>query len=68
MTLKQQGKDILVKKELEGLDVSIATDDYKIAKLCLEDRNEEVYKALNTNYPNVYSAELVRDWPIFINF
>lgn len=66
--LKQQGKDILVKKELEGLDVSIATDDYKIAKLCLEDRNEEVYKALNTNYPNVYSAELVRDWPIFINF
>ena len=66
--LKQQGKDILVKKELEGLDVSIATDDYKIAKLCLEDRNEEVYKALNTNYPKVYSAELVRDWPIFINF
>lgn len=66
--MKQQGKDESVKKEIEVLDVSIATEDYKIAKLCLEGKNAEVYKALNKNYPNPYPAELVRDWPLFINF
>ena len=45
--LKQQGKTEAVKKELNDLDVSIATDDYKIAKLCLEDKNEEVYEELS---------------------
>lgn len=66
--MKQQGKDALVKKEIEALDVSIATEDYKIAKLCLEGRDAEVYEALNKNYPEPYSAETVRDWPLFINF
>ena len=66
--MKQQGKDALVKKEIEALDVSIATEDYRIAKLCLEGKDEEVYEALNKNYPEPYSAEIVRDWPIFINF
>ena len=41
--IKQQGKKELVDKELDSLDVSIATEDYKIAKLCLQDKNEEVY-------------------------
>ena len=66
--LKQQGKTEAVKKELNDLDVSIATDDYKIAKLCLEDKNEEVYKEIGKNYPEPFTADLIRDWPIFINF
>ena len=66
--MKQQGKDALVKKEIEALDVSIATEDYKIAKMCLEGKDAEVYEALSKNYPEPYSAETVRDWPLFINF
>lgn len=66
--MKQQGKDALVKKEIQALDVSIATEDYKIAKLCLEGRDAEVYEALNKDYPKPYHAEIVRDWPLFINF
>lgn len=67
-SLKQQGKMDKVKKEINELDVSIATDEFKIAKMCLEDRNEEVYAELSKNYPDPFSAELIRDWPIFINF
>ena len=37
-------------------------------KLCLQDKNEEVYNALNEHYSELYSAELIRDWPIFIEF
>ena len=66
--LKQQEKTELVKKELSELDVSIATDDYKIAKLCLEDKNEEVYEAISKNYPEPFTANYIRDWPLFINF
>lgn len=66
--LKQQGKTETVKKELNELDVSIATDDYKIAKLCLEDKNKEVYEAISKNYPEPFTADLIRDWPLFINF
>lgn len=66
--LKQQEKFELVRKELDALDVSIATEDFKIAKLCLEDKNEEVYNELSAHYPECYSADLIRDWPIFINF
>lgn len=66
--LKQQGKTEAVKKELNDLDVSIATDDYKIAKLCLEDKNGEVYEEISKNYPEPFTADLIRDWPMFINF
>lgn len=66
--LKQQGKTENVKKELNELDVSIATDAYKIAKLCLEDKNKEVYEAISKNYPEPFTADLIRDWPLFINF
>lgn len=66
--VKQQGKVELVKKELSELDVSIATDDYKIAKLCLEDKNKEVYEEISKKYPEPFKAELIRDWPLFINF
>lgn len=68
VALKQQGREKNVAKELKDLDVSIATDEFTIAKMCLEDRHEEVYNALNKNYPNPYPAEFVRDWPIFIDF
>lgn len=66
--LKQQGKIDVVKRELNELDVSIATDDYKIAKLCLEDKNKEVYEAISKNYPDPFTADLIRDWPLFIDF
>lgn len=66
--VKQQGKTETVKKELNKLDVSIATDDYKIAKFCLEDKNEEVYEAISKNYPEPFTADIIRDWPLFINF
>lgn len=66
--VKQQGKTEIVKKELNELDVSIATDEFKIAKLCLEDKNEEVYEAISKNYPKPFTADLIRDWPLFINF
>lgn len=66
--VKQQGKTEIVKKELSELDVSIATDDYKIAKLCLEDKNVEVYEEISKNYPEPFTADLIRDWPLFINF
>ena len=66
--VKQQGKTEIVKKELSELDVSIATDDYKIAKLCLEDKNAEVYEEISKNYPEPFTADLIRDWPLFINF
>jgi len=64
--LKQQGKNY--KKELSEFDVSIATDNFKIAKLCLEDNFEEVYKMLQKSYPNSFNAEALREWPLFIDF
>lgn len=67
-SLKQLSKMKEVEKELESFDVTIATTDFKIAKLCLEDNNEEVYNLLQETYPTSYSADQIRDWPIFINF
>lgn len=66
--VKQQRKTEIVKKELSELDVSIATDKYKIAKLCLEDKNAEVYEKISKNYPEPFTADLIRDWPLFIDF
>lgn len=47
---KQLGHKTIVKKELEGLDVSIATDNYKIAKECLLNNHEEVFELLQNTY------------------
>lgn len=65
---KQQGKNGLVEQELSALDVSAATEDFKIAKLCLEEHFEDVYRKLSETYPTSYEAEHIRDWPIFLEF
>lgn len=65
---KQLGHKETVVKELLGLDVSATTVDFKIAKLCLEDKNDMVYKLLKETYPSSYDAEEIREWPIFIGF
>lgn len=64
--LKQQGQD--VQSLLETIDVSVATDDYKIAKECLLNNHKGVYDMLIESYPRSFCAIMIRDWPIFINF
>lgn len=65
---KQLHNDETVKNELDGLDVSIATDNFKIAKECLLDNNEVVFEMLIDSYPDSYNAVEIKTWPIFINF
>lgn len=65
---KQLKEMDLVKRELENLDISIATDNFKIAKYCLADNNEQVFKMLQETYPKTFDAVAIREWPIFINF
>lgn len=65
-SLKLQGKSI--DDLLAKFDVSIATDDFKIAKECLLGNNEKVYKMLTASYPNSFDAITIREWPIFIKF
>ena len=64
--LKLQGKNI--KNLIDSFDVSIATEDFKIAKDCLLDNHENVYKMLMETYPKSFSAVAIREWPIFIKF
>lgn len=66
--VKQLGEEELLEQELKGLDVSIATDDFKIAKLCLLDENKKIYELLNKTYPTSFGAIELKEWPIFINF
>ena len=67
---KQQGKDI--QEDLLKFDVSAMTMNYKIAKECLLDNHEKVYdlinRSINLDYPNGYRPDLIRDWPVFIDF
>lgn len=63
---KQLGKNI--SDDLSTLDVSACSDDFKIAKFCLEDKNKDAYDLINKTYPNSVKASELRDWPIFINF
>ena len=65
-SLKLQGKNI--DSLIEGFDVSIVTDDYKIAKECLKDNHESVYNLLSATYPKSFCAIAIREWPIFIKF
>ena len=65
-TLKLQGKN--VENLIKAFDVSIATDDYKIAKECLLDNHEKVYNMLTQTYPESFDAKFIREWPIFIRF
>lgn len=64
--LKQQGKDI--SKELSLFDVSALQNEFRIAKLCLQDKYEDAYKLLAETYPNTFDATSIRDWPLFIGF
>lgn len=66
--LKQLGEKDVVDGELKKLDVSIATDNYKIAKLCLQDDNVAILRMLQNTYPNSFTAKQIKEWPIFINF
>ena len=66
--IKQLNEKEQLEKELKTLDVSIATDDFKIAKLCLLNKNEEIYLYLNKTYPNSFNAISLKEWPIFVNF
>ena len=67
-SVKQLGDKETLQKELKGLDVSIGTDKFKIAKLCLADDNKQVFELLKKSYPESFNAIAVREWPIFINF
>lgn len=67
-SIKQLGEKEKAKKEAKDLDMSIATDAFKIAKECLLDNNEKVFEMLNKSYPDSYNAVSIKDWPIFINF
>lgn len=64
--LKQQGRNI--EKLLNEFDVSIATDTFKIAKFCLQEKFEDAYKLLLRSYPESFDAISLREWPLFINF
>ena len=61
--LKLQGKD--VNKLIRGFDVSIATNEFKIAKYCLLDNHQSTYDLLLATYPDSFNAEAIREWPIF---
>ena len=61
--LKLQGKDI--DELIKGFDVSIATDEFIIAKNCLLDNHQNTYDLLLATYPQSFNAEAIREWPIF---
>lgn len=64
--LKQQNKNY--QNLLDSFDVSMATDTFRIAKLCLENDHKAVFDLLNETYPNSFKADQIREWPLFINF
>lgn len=66
IALKQQGKSI--SKNLEKFDTSAMQEQFVVAKYCLQDDNENVYRLLNKMYPDTMSIEAIRDWPLFIDF
>ncbi len=65
-SLKQQGKNI--NNLLDSFDVSIATDDFIIAKLCLQDEHTKVFEMIERTYPEPFPAQVIREWPLFIDF
>jgi len=67
-SIKQLGETEVLNNELKTLDLSIATDNFKIAQLCLEDNNSEIYNQLITTYPTSFTADEIKEWPLFINF
>jgi hypothetical protein len=66
--VKQLKENDILENEIKTLDVSIATDNYKIAKLCLLDDNEGILSMLRKTYPQSFTASEIKEWPIFINF
>lgn len=65
-SLKLQNKNIA--ELLDKFDISIATDEFKIAKECLLGNDEKVYNLLSATYPNSFDAMQIREWPIFVKF
>ncbi len=68
ISLKQLGEEKTVDKELKSLDVSIATNNFKIAKECLANNHEKVFELLQKTYPDSFNATHIREWPLFIDF
>lgn len=66
--LKQLEEKEKLHTALEEFDVSAAEEKYKIAKECLADNNKKVYSMLNKSYPNTFTADQIKNWPIFIDF
>ena len=66
--LKQLGNKKEATNLIEQLDVSIATDNFRIAKECLANNNKKVYDMLQQTYPDSFRALEIREWPIFLNF
>ena len=66
LALKLMNNDIT--KNLNEFDVSIATDNFRIAKECLLENFENVYNMLMKTYPNSFCAQQIREWPIFLGF
>ena len=50
------------------LDVSMASDFFKVGKSCLQDDHELTYTLLNQLYPDTLCAHAISTWPLFINF
>ena len=68
IAIKQLDDMELVKKELEGLDVSATEYKFKIAKECLCENFEVVFNMLSESYPESFNAIAIKEWPIFMEF
>ena len=68
ISAKQMNENELVEQELNDLDVSATESQFKIAKECLSDHFDMVFKMLNETYPESFDARALKEWPIFINF
>lgn len=68
ISLKEQGKTNDLNAELNKLDVSATEDRFKIAKKCLENNDKGVYEYLIETFPDSFSAESIKTFPLFISF
>jgi hypothetical protein len=68
ISLKEQNKKKDLNDELKMLDVSAVETRFKIAKKCLENKNQEVYEDLIESFPNSFDAKSIKTFPLFISF
>ena len=66
ISLKQKGKSI--EKMLGRFDVSAMDLEFKLAKECLSNNHNKVYKLLLKMFPHKITAQIIRDWPLYIEF